>query len=226
MGRELQKKKRRAGRQPVRQSNRTKKILNPRGSVIIAKNWNKKETLSQNYRRLGLLARLRAPTGGTEKLLSSAGAAAVKTARSSSNDPFAIAGIEKSVVSEARVERDADGKIVRILGTARANPLNDPLADLDSDSDAEEDNDQADEWGGIDDDDEGTTDVVKSLIAESRLPDEAKPRHQSSREREWLEALMAKHGDNTIAMSKDRKLNPMQQTAADISKRIRKLNKA
>lgn len=39
MGRELQKKKRRSGRQPVRQSNRTKKILNPRGSVIIAKNW-------------------------------------------------------------------------------------------------------------------------------------------------------------------------------------------
>lgn len=39
MGRELQKKKRRSGRQPVRQSNRTKKILNPRGNDAIAKNW-------------------------------------------------------------------------------------------------------------------------------------------------------------------------------------------
>lgn len=39
MGRELQKKKRRSGRQPVKQSNKTKKILNPRGNDIIAKNW-------------------------------------------------------------------------------------------------------------------------------------------------------------------------------------------
>lgn len=39
MGRELQKKKRRSNRQPVKQSNKTKKILNPRGNNIIAKNW-------------------------------------------------------------------------------------------------------------------------------------------------------------------------------------------
>lgn len=39
MGRELQKKKRRSGRQPIRQPNKTKKILNPRGNNIIAKNW-------------------------------------------------------------------------------------------------------------------------------------------------------------------------------------------
>jgi nucleolar protein 16 len=39
MGRELQKKKARSGRQPVRQLNRTKKILNPRGNDAIAKNW-------------------------------------------------------------------------------------------------------------------------------------------------------------------------------------------
>jgi hypothetical protein len=39
MGRELQKKKARSGRQPIRQLNRTKKILNPRGNDAIAKNW-------------------------------------------------------------------------------------------------------------------------------------------------------------------------------------------
>lgn len=39
MGRELQKKKRRSGRMPIRQSNKTKKILNPRGNNIIADNW-------------------------------------------------------------------------------------------------------------------------------------------------------------------------------------------
>ncbi|KAM0196965.1 hypothetical protein ACHAPA_002050 [Fusarium lateritium] len=215
MGRELQKKKARSGRQPVRQLNRTKKILNPRGNDAIAKNWNKKETMSQNYRRLGLVARLKAPTGGTEKKLGAT------TTRAYPNDPFAIASIENAVVSEARVERDADGKIIRIIGSSKPNPLNDPLNDLDDDSDAEG---PAEEWGGIEDDDADATDVVKSLLEQSRQPDLPKKRHQSTREKEWLDKLVAKHGDNTAAMAKDRTLNPMQQTASDIATRLRKMN--
>lgn len=39
MGRELQKKKRRSGRMPVRPGNKSKKILNPRGNNVIAENW-------------------------------------------------------------------------------------------------------------------------------------------------------------------------------------------
>lgn len=39
MGREIQKKKRRSGRQPIRQSNKPKNPLNPLGNSIIAKNW-------------------------------------------------------------------------------------------------------------------------------------------------------------------------------------------
>ncbi|KAF4990723.1 hypothetical protein FGRMN_8308 [Fusarium graminum] len=213
MGRELQKKKARSGRQPVRQLNRTKKILNPRGNDAIAKNWNKKETLSQNYRRLGLVARLKAPTGGTEKKIGAT------TTRAYPNDPFAIASIENAIVSEARVERDADGNIIRIIGESKPNPLNDPLNDLDN-SDAEG---PAEEWSGIQDDD-NTTDVVKALIEQSRQPDLPKKRHQSTREKEWLDKLVAKYGDNTAAMAKDRKLNPMQQTASDIAKRLRKMN--
>ncbi|CAJ0551968.1 Ff.00g059470.m01.CDS01 [Fusarium sp. VM40] len=215
MGRELQKKKARSGRQPVRQLNRTKKILNPRGNDAIAKNWNKKETMSQNYRRLGLVARLKAPTGGVEKKLGAT------TTRAYPNDPFAVASIENAVVSEARVERDADGKIIRIIGTSKPNPLNDPLNDLDNDSDAEG---PAEEWGGIEDDDADATDVVKSLLEQSRQPDLPKKRHQSSREKEWLDKLVAKYGDNTAAMAKDRTLNPMQQTASDIARRLRKMN--
>ncbi|KAM0348046.1 hypothetical protein ACHAPU_004549 [Fusarium lateritium] len=214
MGRELQKKKARSGRQPVRQLNRTKKILNPRGNDAIAKNWNKKETMSQNYRRLGLVARLKAPTGGTEKKVGAT------TTRAYPNDPFAIASIENAIVSEARVERDADGKIIRIIGESKPNPLNDPLNDLDN-SDAEG---PAEEWGGIQDDD-NATDVIKSLLEQSRQPDLPKKRHQSTREKEWLDKLVARYGDNTAAMAKDRKLNPMQQTASDITKRLRKMNK-
>lgn len=128
--------------------------------------------------------------------------------------------MENAIVSEARVERDADGKIIRILGEAKPNPLNDPLNELDNDSDAE----PAEEWGGIEDDADAT-DVVKTLLEQSKQPDLPKKRHQSTREREWLEKLVAKYGDDTAAMARDRKLNPMQQTAADIAKRIRKMNK-
>ncbi|TFB04090.1 hypothetical protein CCMA1212_003914 [Trichoderma ghanense] len=220
MGRELQKKKRRSGRPPVRQSNRTKKILNPRGNSVIAKNWDKNETLAQNYRRLGLLARLKTPTGGTEKKLSSEPSAPATT--SSKPDPFAITTTEKALLSEAKVERDAAGNIVRVLGR-KANPLNDPLAELDSDSGDEQDGDDGEEWGGINDDGVGTTDVVKSLIEEAKNPAPPKVRYLSERETEWLETLVAKYGDDTRAMARDIKLNPMQQTAADIAKRLKKL---
>jgi hypothetical protein len=39
MGREIQKKKRRSARQPVRQPRKPKNALNPRGNAMIAKNW-------------------------------------------------------------------------------------------------------------------------------------------------------------------------------------------
>ncbi|KAM0479941.1 hypothetical protein ACHAPX_004519 [Trichoderma viride] len=227
MGRELQKRKRRSGRAPIRQSNTTKKILNPRGNSVIAKNWDKKETLAQNYRRLGLLARLKTPTGGTEKLLSKSSsqdeankAAAAAAAKS---DPFAISSIaELGALSEAKVERDSEGNIVRII-SRKANPLNDPLNEVDTDSEAEDEYANAEEWGGINDDGVGTTDVVKSLIEEAKNPVAPKIRYQSEGEREWLEKLVAKHGDDTRAMARDFKLNPMQQTASDIAKRLKKL---
>ncbi|PTB69588.1 hypothetical protein BBK36DRAFT_1156156 [Trichoderma citrinoviride] len=221
MGRELQKKKRRSGRPPIRQSNKTKKILNPRGNSVIAKNWDKKETLAQNYRRLGLLARLKTPTGGTEKKLSSEPSAAPATT-TSKPDPFAITTGERAVLSEAKVERDAAGNIVRVLGR-KANPLNDPLAELDSSGDEQDDGDDGEEWGGIHDDGVGTTEVVKSLIEEAKNPAPPKVRYLSERETEWLETLVAKYGDDTRAMARDMKLNPMQQTAADIAKRLKKL---
>ncbi|TDZ12911.1 Nucleolar protein 16 [Colletotrichum spinosum] len=221
MGRDLQKKKRRSGRQKIRQPNKPKRQLNPMGNDIIAKNWNKKETLTQNYRRLGLTARLRNPTGGVEKTLSQ-----VATSALTRRDPFSIAPVEAAVIDEARVERDENGKIVRIhySKTKRANPLRDPLNEIESDDD-EEENDEDDgkeeEWGGIDD--ESRPQVIRMLEKEAAVPVVKKPRHMSQQEREWLERLVGRYGDDTAAMARDRKLNPMQQTAADIGRRIEKL---
>ena len=199
---------------------------------------DKKQTMTQNYRRLGLVSRLRAPTGGVEpddRKKSPAGAAAVPapkpTRTTKPTDPFAIAPATNSVVSEARVERDATGRIVRILDgsssstRSRLNPLNDPLNALESDSEEEDNNDDdgdGEEWGGIDAP-TTKTEVVRQLEAEAGRPVEKRPRTQSRREREWLASLVDKHGPHDLrAMARDRALNPMQQTEADIARRLRK----
>ncbi|KAK7750192.1 Nucleolar protein 16 [Diatrype stigma] len=239
MGRDLQKRKRRSSRPAVKQhaSSKPHRLLNPLGNDIIAKNWDKKQTTTQNYRRLGLVGRLKAPTGGAEPDKKKKSGAAKK--KPAAADSFAIAPSSESVVSEVRVERDENGKIVRILeGNAssarsrRANPLRDPLNVLDSDSeDNHDDGEGAEEWGGIDEDEDDDEEedeakkIVRQLEAQANRPVERRPRNQSQREREWVEALVRKHGDDTRAMVRDRVLNPMQQTEADIARRIRKWKK-
>lgn len=119
-------------------------------------------------------------------------------------------------MSEAKVERDEDGNIIRVIGR-RDNPLNDLL---NSDDDEE---DEAEGWGGLDDGEE-QSEVVQSLLYAAANPAPKKPRHMSEREVEWLENLMEAHGDDVNAMARDRKLNPMQQTAKDIARRLKKFN--
>ncbi|CAJ0904612.1 20456_t:CDS:2 [Entrophospora sp. SA101] len=49
-------------------SNKHFKKIVVHGDPIIASNWNKKETLRQNYKRIGLLTSLNRVAGGIEKL--------------------------------------------------------------------------------------------------------------------------------------------------------------
>ncbi|KAI0525312.1 ribosome biogenesis protein Nop16 [Xylaria bambusicola] len=222
MGRELQKRKRRSSRPATRQPSSTRpKLMNPLGNSIIARNWNKKETTTQNYRRLGLVSRLRAPTGGIEPKHRSSTSSTSTSKTTTPTNPFAINGAT-SAAAEVEVERDADGKIIRVISKERkrANPLNDPLVELDTDSEAgSDDGEDAEEWGGF----EGEqNEIVRQLEEEANRPVEKKPRTVSAREAEWLQALVDRHGDDTTAMARDQKLNSMQQTAADIAKRIRK----
>jgi len=119
-------------------------------------------------------------------------------------------------VTEVRVERDADGRILRVVRDA--NPLHDPLNEVEeSESEIEDD---GEEWGGIDGRDQPL--VVRELERQANQPTEKTVRHQSGREREWLESLTAKYGDDVAAMARDRRLNPMQQTVPDIKKRLKK----
>jgi nucleolar protein 16 len=122
------------------------------------------------------------------------------------------------------VERDpVTGKITRIISSSASaafNPLNDPLAKFDRDSDAEsEEEAEAEEWDGFEED-KGK--LVHQLERMAKVPREKRVRHQSEREMEWLQRLRERHGDDFQAMARDGKLNPMQQTAADVRKKFRK----
>lgn len=111
----------------------------------------------------------------------------------------------------------------------RKNPLNDPLNGLTSDDDDEE--------GGADAFNRDGRVAAAGVPARSRaaaaaagivpeLEESAKygkrkrPRKQSQREREWVERLVARHGEDYGAMRRDRKLNPMQQSEGDLRRRI------
>lgn len=205
--------------------NRPKKALNPLGNDTIAKNWDKKETLSQNYSRFGLVAKLGTTAGGTKQRTKKSAATATSGGGApGKSDPLVFQSGDQGLfqVSEVKVERDATGRIVRVL--REANPLRDRLNELESDSENETEEKEHEEWGGIDEpmDENDRPAVIRQLEREANMPVETKARHQSERELEWLQSLVAKYGDDRGAMARDRKLNPMQQTAADITKRLKK----
>ncbi|KAI9675889.1 MAG: Nucleolar protein 16 [Trizodia sp. TS-e1964] len=217
MGRELQKKKRRSSIPKVRQKPKSKKV-NPRGNVIVAANWHKSETLVQNYRRLGLSSRLNTSTGGIEKLPSILAA----NLRSASFKP------QSTAPSEVQVERDPDtGAILRVISSAEPNhllrkkaknPLQDPLRDLDISSEPDSGSDH-----GNDEDPQEPKQGIISLL-EQQAAQSAGPviRKQSVRESQWISALVESHSDDYAAMSRDRRLNRMQQSPADIQRRVLK----
>lgn len=200
------------------------------GSGLIAKNWNKRETLSQNYRRLGLVAKLGHTAGGVEPEVETESKTKSLTAKTAPREknPFAVKTTPQQVYSEARVERDPEtGKILRVLDRGgRDNPLNDPLRQFDSDSSDEEqdsDNKHSDEWAGAGEEEEvEDSRVVRELERQANRPVEKPVRHQSELEIEWLQRLVGRHGDDVETMAKDLKLNPMQQTGADIKRRLRR----
>ncbi|OBT85054.1 hypothetical protein VE02_07144 [Pseudogymnoascus sp. 03VT05] len=209
MGRELQKKKNRSSIPKVKHKPKSKRV-NPLGNAIIAANWDSKQTLTQNYTRLGLASRLNAATGGTEKKISSTSTAGTLSITSAL--PTTIAP------QTARVERDESGKIIKVIHshTKKANPLNDPLNELESGD--EED----DAMGGFEGFEDEKNEVVRQLEEQALRVAEKKPRKQSVREQEWCQRLSEKWGGDYKGMVKDRRLNPMQQNEPDIRRRIGK----
>ena len=74
--------------------------------------------------------------------------------------------------------------------------------------------------------DEPENPVIKQLEEAAMNGARKAPRGQSQREQEWVERLVNKYGNDYAKMARDLKLNPMQQTAADIRKRVVKWQKS
>ncbi|KAL5333350.1 nucleolar protein 16 [Aspergillus crustosus] len=199
-----------------------KKKINVLGNAIIAENWDRHLTLTQNYRHLGLLHRLNAPSGGSEKRKTEKGFEDTQDALHIKGSVDSV--VKNSAIGETQVERDPEtGKIIRVVRKDEeeieiagrkhraSNPLNDPLNELS---------------GGEDDiapqGKKAKNNIVQQLEAQASVEAPKKPRHQSKREDEWITRLVERHGENYAAMSRDRKLNPMQQTPGDLRKRINK----
>ncbi|WPH02415.1 Hypothetical protein R9X50_00527900 [Acrodontium crateriforme] len=228
MGRELQKKKNRSGIQKLRMKPKSKKarlVQHP----IIAANWDKSQTLSQNYKRLGLTSKLNKTTGGVEKK------AADLEEGNASPDNLKILGSKGPVqleVSEAKIERDPKtGAILRVIDDGlkkkKPNPLNDPLNDLDSDDDEEQKSDEgfnqhASNIEGRQPSGTAKTDVVAQLEqAASRCAPKFKAK-QSEGERAFIEELLQKYGEDYTKMARDTKINYMQRSEGDLKKRVKK----
>ena len=172
-------------------------------------------TLEQNYKRLGLSTKLNSSISGPKKIKG-------RSAIPAKQDSLAIASTDLHATAkpqEVRVERDPEtGRILRVIhpeaDEENPNPLNDPLNDI---SDEEAESDEVQTSNNI------VAELEAQVVQEAVLETKRKrPRQQSSREEEWIARLIEVHGDDVKAMSRDRKLNPMQQSYGDIATRVRK----
>jgi nucleolar protein 16 len=193
---------------------------------------DRNQTLLQNYKRLGLTSRLNAATGGTEKKITHNNNPATtnsdKQIPREDVDQLALPGSQaatKLIPTEARVERDpATGRILKVIRPESAsqptersqNPLHDPL---NSDSDSKPSSSPKPSSSAH------LNPLIAALEAQAeaeaaQLAAKKRPRQQSKREAEWLAALVQRYGSDIAAMARDRRLNPMQQTEADIGRRV------
>jgi nucleolar protein 16 len=85
-----------------------------------------------------------------------------------------------------------------------------------------DDGEEFEGFGGDSGKQKETNDIVRKLEEQASMGAEKKERRQSDREKEWIERLVGKYGEDSQKMARDLRLNPMQQTPADIRRRIEK----
>lgn len=202
-----------------------------KSNPIIAANWDYSLTMKQNYKNLGLRAKLQTPSGGQEvdysKVVEKVPVKSIvdedgsdeddelneddeeeeqnnKTDTNNDDEEF---DENKIPEGEARIQRDEDGNVIKVVyGKLKKFDIDEDVEVLKKQAAAEEE--------------ETKTDVVRELELYASRPEVTDARIQSEREEEWLERLYRKHGNNYQKMFFDKKLNIYQQSVGDIKRRL------
>lgn len=216
--------KRKMARSSVKKNTRRTKDrqrnINVYSNPIIAANWDKSLTLKQNYKKLGLRAKLGTSAGGDEKKVVSLSEIQKKREKKNKNnsnkDIPSIDEIEnlddpsKIPEDEARLIRDPEtNEVVKVIyGTMKVN------------------DDEDDEDDELEKDAENPS-VVEQLEEYAQKHSKIKKeRHLSERESDWLKSLYEKYGDDFEKMKWDKKLNIYQHTAGELKRKINKWKKS
>lgn len=202
-----------------------------KSNPIIAANWDYSLTMKQNYKNLGLRAKLQTPSGGQEvdysKVVEKVPVKSIVDEDGSDEDDELNEDDEeeeensktdinnddeefdenKIPEGEARIQRDEDGNVIKVVyGKLKKFDIDEDVEVLKKQAAAEEE--------------ETKTDVVRELELYASRPEVTDARIQSEREEEWLERLYKKHGNNYQKMFFDKKLNIYQQSVGDIKRRL------
>ncbi|CAO3650438.1 unnamed protein product [Cunninghamella blakesleeana] len=180
-----------------------------KGNAFIKANWDKKQTLTQNYRRLGLLTSLNGKAaGGTEKLYPEE-QPMIEDQDGEEREPIDISKLSEEEIEELRktlrpdeglIQRDDEGNIIKIItGIQQTHDdiLDAPIVPV-----------------------EAKTDFVRQL-EEQASNVHVGTRYTADGESRWLEKLIEKHDDDYNAMFWDKELNVNQLTANQLKKRIK-----
>lgn len=171
-----------------------------RSNPLIASKWDHSLTIQQNYKKLGLRAKLGNISGGIEKKPETLTEIREKLkTRPNVSEVESTSDPDKIPEGEARLIRDPETNEVKEIIYGRMKIEH---------SENTEDRDN---------------EVIRELEEQGRKYASIKlERKPSERENEWLKNLYEKYGDDYEKMKWDKKLNVFQQSAGDLRKRITK----
>ncbi|ORY76376.1 ribosome biogenesis protein Nop16 [Protomyces lactucae-debilis] len=169
------------------------KKVNIQSNAIISQHWDKTKTLRQNYAKLGLVT--------NPNVNPAAGGTEKLYPVAKKEEPMDANGLKKG---EALIQRDAQGNVTGIV-------YGDPQEEAVIHMTAQER------------EDEHERQKVIAALEQRAHEQKEQVRVSSDGERAWLAKIQQKYGDDYEKAARDRRVNPMQQTAVEIRKRAARL---